>query len=418
MGRQIYTHFKGRVSTNCFLNLDNQVQKKSLRGNPFWRLFIPLFFLLASFSCKKSPTIPNAQELNRPVIWLDTTELSFTAFALGGNPSSQVLSVKNVGKNNLQYAISDDADWLSVEPPNGSSTGQMVQHTIFVNKTGLGARDAPYGATISIVSPEAFNNPQRVSVSLKVTAQPPPEIWVSPPAMTFVAKVGTNPSAQTLRVRNSGEGTLTYDLVSDASWLTVSPGGGTSSGGERTHAVSADSSRLAQGNYDAIITISAPDAANSPQLVLVSLRVGTAPPPSTDNRVAVSCRPTSGGSGTNVTVTISIVGNLQPVETFGLELTYDTNLFDYLNTRKGGLTSGWAFVDGNASGGVVTIGGLAGSGAAIPIGSTGSIAVLSLRVTGTGYSNGQQSQLTIRNLSDDISGMQAQPATVTFTFQQ
>lgn len=375
-------------------------------------------FPLFSSSCKKSPTIPNAQELNRPVIWLDATELSFTAFALGGNPSAKVIGVKNVGKNNLQYSISDDADWLSVEPPNGSSTGQLVEHTIVVDKAGLGARDAPYQATISVVSPEAFNNPQRVSVSLKVTAQPPPEISVSPPAMTFVVKVGTNPPAQTLRIRNSGEGTLTYDLVSDAPWLTVSPAGGTSEGGEKTHTVSVDSKGFSQGNYDANITVSAPDASNSPQVVPVSLRVGTAPPPSTDNRVSVSCKPTSGDSGTNVAVTISVIGNLQPIETFALDLTYDTNLFDYLSTKKGGLTSGWAYVDGTASGGVVTIGGLSGSGASIPIGSSGSIAVVNLRVTGAGYSNGQQSQLTIRNLGDGLSGMAAQPGSVTFTFQQ
>ena len=374
--------------------------------------------LLCALCCKKSPTVPNAQELNRPVIWLDTTDLAFAAFALGGNPSAKVISIKNVGKSNLQYTISDDADWLSVEPLNGASSGQVVEHTVFINKVGLGARDAPYEATISIVSPEAFNNPQRVSVSLKITAQPPPEIWVSPPEMNFVAKVGTNSPAQTLRIRNSGEGTLTYDLISDAPWLTVIPAGGTSEGGEKTHTVSVNSKDMALGNYDANITVSAPDAPNSPLLIPVNLRVGNAPPPSGDNRVSVSCKPNSGGPGTNVAVTISIKGNLQAITTFGLELTYDTNLFDYITTKKGGLTSGWAFVDGNASGGVVTIGGLAGSGGTIPVGSTGTIAVVNLRVTGAGYSNGQQSQLTIRNLSDDISGMQAQPASATFTFQQ
>jgi len=377
-----------------------------------------LFPLLFSAACKKSPTIPNAEVLNRPVIWLDTTELAFTAFALGGNPSSQVLSVKNSGKRNLEYSISADANWLSVEPPNGASTGQLVEHTILVNKEGLGAQDAAYQATISIISPEAFNNPQRVSVSLKITSAPPPEIWVSPKEMNFVAKVGTNPPAQTLRVRNSGEGTLTYDLTWDVPWLTVAPAGGTSGGGEIKHTVSADSKGLALGNYDSIITVSAADAPNSPQFVPVSLRVGTAPPPSTENRISISCRPSSAGTGTNVAITISIKGNLHAITTFGLEMTFDSNLFSYLNTKKGGLTGGWAYVDGNASGGVVTIGGLAGSGSGIAVGSTGSIAVVNLKVTGSGYNNGHQSQLTIRNLSDDISGMQAQPGTVTFTFQQ
>lgn len=391
----------------------------SMRLSGQFRLGFALFLLLfPSSACKKDPVFPNVDILNRPVIWLNTSEVSFIAYEAGGNPAAQSFQVKNSGKNTLQYSVSEDADWLSVDPASGSSSGQLVEHIILVNKAGLTAQDESYAATIMIVSTEAYNNPQRVSVSLKISSQPPPEIWVSPQGMTFTTKIGQNPPAQTLRVKNVGQGTLTYDLAWDVSWLTVAPTGGTSEGGEKTHTVSVDSSALAEGNYDGTITVSAPDASNNPQLVPVSLRVGTAPPPSTDNRISISCKPSSGGTGTTVSIPISIRGNLQAISSFGLELTFDANLFDYVNTKKGSLTGSWAFVDGNASGGVVTVGGLAGSGSTIPKGSTGTIAIVTLRVTGAGYSDGHVSQLTIRSYSDDISGMQPEPASTSFTYRK
>jgi Viral BACON domain len=272
--------------------------------------------------------------------------------------------------------------------------------------------------TITVVSGDAYNNPQRVTVNLKLSSQPPPVISVSPPQMSFVAKVGQNPSAQTLRIKNAGEGTLDYEVSWDASWLSVTPTGGTSEGGERTHTVSVASSNFTQGNYDAIISLSAPDASNSPQFVMVSLKVGTAPPPSTENRISISCNPSSGGTGTTVSIPIYIKGNLAAIEAFGLELTFDTNMFAYGNTKKGSLTGNWAFVDGSASGGVVTVGGLKGAGSTIPTGSTGSIAIVTLNVVGTGFSDGYVSQVTIRSYSDDISGMTPQPTSATFTFRK
>lgn len=378
--------------------------------------------LLSALTCKKNPITPSADELMRPVIWLDASEVSFTAYESGGNPSTQVFKVKNSGKNALSYSISDDADWLSIEPANGSSTGQLVEHTILINKAGLAARDDDYKATITIVCSEAYNNPQRVSVSLNINKEPPPEIWVRPPEITFAAKVGKNPSAQTLRVKNVGKGTLTYEITWDAPWLNVAPADGSSGGEEKTHTVSVDSKNLAKGSYDGTIAVGSADASNSPQRVRISLKISDNPPnppPSTDNRISIACSPASGGTGTVVSIPVSIRGNLQSISTFGLELTFDSNLFEYVNTSKGNLTGNWAMVDGNLSGsGRVTIGGFAGSANAMPVGSVGSIAVVTLRVIGSGYSDGHQSQVTIRGYNDDISGMQPDPYSTSFTFRQ
>jgi hypothetical protein len=293
----------------------------------------------------------------------------------------------------------------------------LVEHTILINKAGLAAQDAGYAATVTLDSPQAYNNPQRVSVSLKISAQPPPEIWVSPPEITFAAQVGRNPSAQTLRVKNVGEGTLTYDVTWDAPWLNVTPAGGSSGGEEKSHTVSVDSKNLAEGNYDGTITVVAADASNSPQLIRVGLRVGDLPPVPNDNAIYITCKPSSGVTGTIVSIPVSIGGNLQEISTFGLELTFDSNLFQYQSTSTGNLTGGWS-VGGGESGGIVTIGGFAGAANAIPVGSVGSIAIVKLKVTGSGYSDGYRSQINIQSYIEGISGMKPEPSSTSFTYQQ
>jgi len=94
-----------------------------------------------------------------------------------------------------------------------------------------------------------------------------------------------------------------------------------------------------------------------------------------------------------------------------LKLHYNTTIFQYLSTSSGNLTGSWAFVDGNASAGTITVGGLRGGAGAIPIGSQGSIAIVRLKVI---PSSGQTTQITMDSLADDISGMIINPDSVTF----
>jgi hypothetical protein len=484
---------------------------------------ISLLSILPSPACKKNPITPDTAELTRPIIWLDTSEATFVAYEAGGNPSPQSFKVKNAGKSKLDYTLTDDHDWLSVEPANGSSSGQVVEHTIFIDKSGLSAQEAAYSAIVTINCPEAYNNPQTISVNLNISQEPPPQIWVNPGEMTFAATVGTNPSTQTLKIKNSGQGTLNYTVTWDAQWLNVSPASGSSGGEEKSHTVSVSSAALAEGTFSGMITIADSHATNNPQTVKVTLNVSKTPPPviglsttqlsfaatvgqnpspgslgvrnsgggtlsyqitwdagwmgvnpasgsstgqenshtvtvnsaslgagsyngtitvtspgatntpqqvsvtldvtstPTDNEIYITCNPSSGGTGTTVTIPVSIKGNTKDIATFGLDLTFDSGLFDSspqsITITKGSLNGNWATVDGNVtSPGTVRIGGFAGSGSAIPAGSVGSIAVVTLKVIGTAYSNGHQSQVTIKSYTDDIAGMKTDPTSAIFTF--
>ncbi len=384
-----------------------------------WLPILSAFILSLIFlpGCKKNPIMPDAEELTRPVIWVNAFEFEFAAYEAGPNPSDQILKVKNSGLNTLEYSISDDANWLSVDPASGTSGGEVREHAVRVNKEGLAASENAYKATITITSSQAYNNPQRVTVSLKVDKEPPPQISVTPLNLSFASQLGGSPSPQTITIWNSGKSILDYTISDDASWLDVTPASGSSAGetDRKTHTVYVNAAGLGQGTYSAAITISSSKATNSPQSVGVTLQVAAIP---TNNEIWVSCVPSSATAGTTISVPISILGNIKSISTFGLQLAFDTNMFDYVGTSKGDLTGSWAFVDGNNQSGTVTIGGLAGGASPIPAGSQGSLATVTLRVTGGSYPDGRQSQITIRNYTDEIAGMKPEPATTTFTLRK
>jgi hypothetical protein len=506
---------------------DNQIENlraRSTISKSIYRfaLFNSILLIVFLASCKKSPITPDAEDLTRPVIWLDSFEVFFTASESGGNPPSQLFHVKNSGQKTLNYTITGNSEWLSIEPSNGSSTGHLVEHKISVNKTGLVGQEASYSATITLACPEAYNNPQKVSVNLKMTKEPSPEISLSATEVKFNTKVGLNPPSQNLRIRNSGKGNLDYAIDCDSNWLIVSPNNGTSNGQENLHTIAVNTEGLAEGTHSGTIAIIDPNASNSPQRVRVTLNLGQVlspgigvspnsltfnaisgrenPPPQplgirnigggtlnygitwgaswlsvspasgsssgpqnthavsvnpgglgvgiynaiititdpkasnspqqtsvglvlttlpTDNEISISCAPNSGGTDTMVTIPVSIKGNLNDLSVFGLDLTFDSNLFQYQSTGKGNLTGDWAAVDGNVtSPGTLRIGGFAGSGSTVLSGSIGTIVVITLKVTGSGYNDGQQSQISISSYADDIAGMKPEPSSTLFTFRK
>lgn len=350
-----------------------------------------------------------------PEISVTPRDVSFSGAAGGSNPPAQTIRVRNNGQGTLNYTLTEDADWLSVTPSSGTSTGNEVIHSLSANITGLGT--GTYMTVITIADSNAVNNPQVVNVTLMIGTTIPPAIDVSPSSLSFNAQVGgTNPATQRIRVRNSGGGTLDYALTSDVGWMSVTPASGTSTGQDVSHTVSVNIAGLATGTYNGLITVSSPNAANSPRTVQVTLVISAIP---TNNWIGISSVPSSGRTGDTIEVRISILGNTSEIKAFGMDVSYNKTMFNIVGVSKGILTGSWAFVTGSETASGARIGGFAGDPSlAIPAGSSGTIAVLRLQVTCSGCANGQQSQLCMSNFTDDIVGMTPAPACVTFTFVQ
>jgi hypothetical protein len=143
------------------------------------------------------------------------------------------------------------------------------------------------------------------------------------------------------------------------------------------------------------------------------------PSPPAQPSISVTCSPTSGGKDTVVTLTISVKNTQKEIGVFGLEMIFPPKMFNYSGVEKGSLTNDWAAVDGNkVSSDKLKIGGFKGSGTAAGANTSGSLAVVKMKVTGGQLGNGQQGKISIQGYTDDISGISPQPASTTFTLNK
>ena len=204
-----------------------------------------------------------------PVIWLSSTEFMFSAFEGGANPGKKVLSISNSGGGTLEWEISYECDWLNVDPNFGSSTGGPNNAILSVDVSGLVG--GSYNCQLIITDPQAENNPQVVEVDLVVVG---PVIELSASEFDFSTEEGgTDPNEQILTIRNSGGGTLNWEIIYDCNWLSVDPNAGSSTGETDNIILSVDATDLSMGKYICQLTVSDSNAENSPQQLTVTLHI-------------------------------------------------------------------------------------------------------------------------------------------------
>ncbi|MCX6564552.1 MAG: hypothetical protein NTU60_13280 [Candidatus Aminicenantes bacterium] len=101
-----------------------------------------------------------------------------------------------------------------------------------------------------------------------------PQIGLSRTNLNFGATSGgTGTSAQKVVASNAGGGILNWSAISSATWLSYSPGSGTGSG---VIQVGVNPAGQAVGTQTGTVTISDPNATNSPQTINVTLTVKAA----------------------------------------------------------------------------------------------------------------------------------------------
>jgi hypothetical protein len=104
-----------------------------------------------------------------------------------------------------------------------------------------------------------------------INSEGSPEILINRNQLYYGANLsGVCTSNQAILVSNSGEGILNWSASTDQTWLKCSPASGTDSG---IISVSINANSLSEGSYKGTLTISSPNAINSPQTVNVTLSV-------------------------------------------------------------------------------------------------------------------------------------------------
>jgi len=194
-----------------------------------------------------------------PTISPVPTNLTFSA-NVGGNVTNQTLQIWNGGGGILNWTANITYSavtgwtfgWLSMSPTSGTNlaAAQFNSTQVAVNTNGL--TEGIYYANITINSTDTAEN-KTVPVTLNLGV---PEISASPTTLTFTTNEGENPADKTLKVCNSGTGTLNWSLTDNAAWLSENPTSGSLAADKcKDVTVSVDASGLAAGDYSATITI-------------------------------------------------------------------------------------------------------------------------------------------------------------------
>ncbi|MBZ5640299.1 MAG: S8 family serine peptidase [Acidobacteriia bacterium] len=156
--------------------------------------------------------------------------------------------------------------WNSVGSWNAPATG-----TIVYNQPGN------YWMTLDVEDNQGARDSAEFFITVLAPATRPesPLIGVAPTTLSQTVSQGQNAAGQVLEVWNAGAGTLGYSISDDAPWLSVAPSTGTSTGEHDPIQVTYGTSRLAPGDYSAVITLTGP-ASDSPRTVAVYLHVNGA----------------------------------------------------------------------------------------------------------------------------------------------
>jgi PKD repeat protein len=163
-----------------------------------------------------------------------------------------------------------------------ASTGQITsrswnfgdgQTSTLTNPSHTYVNSGTYTVSLTATGPGGTDTETKTNY-IAVTEPQPPTITLSPIIFQFNTAPGADPPSQTLRITNSGGGTLNYKLDDDVVWLTPTRIGGVVPSGESQEVnLLIFSSSLAVGTYNAKITVSDPNASNSPQMASVTLIV-------------------------------------------------------------------------------------------------------------------------------------------------
>ncbi len=155
----------------------------------------------------------------KPAIGVSSSSFSFSLQQGDGSPTTQTLTVTNIGEGTLDWNAVSSAAWLNLSPASGKAAG-----TIALTATTGSLAVGTYTALVTI----SAANATPVSIPVTFTVTPPsPTLTVNPTAVTFSGvQGGPNPASQSVTVMSNSNWTAS----SSVPWLTLSPSSGSGNG--------------------------------------------------------------------------------------------------------------------------------------------------------------------------------------------
>ena len=217
-------------------------------------------------------------QYNDPTLFATPDRIDVSIDRNDPTPDPVSVAIQNAGYGELDYRLSADQSWIGLSGNSGSTPDSIV---VTINPAGLG-----YGAhigQISLIDMTHGDSSAFIPVTLVITG---PMVSFSVDSLAFEALIELgDPGTQTIRIDNSGSGTLDWELTATEDWITLDPTEG--SDGDEV-AIGCDLSALTAGSYSGYLIATDTGAVNSPESLLVTLDVYSdipylvADPPSLD----------------------------------------------------------------------------------------------------------------------------------------
>jgi uncharacterized protein (TIGR03437 family) len=210
----------------------------------------------------------------------ESSQLAFS-FARSGAASNRSLRILNSGGGTLAFDIQpvtgNGGSFLRVSQTTGTAT-PLKPFSFTVTADPAGLDPGTYTGALILTNRSGVDT---ASIPVTITVSSTPQTMIlSQNGLTFTAvQSGGVVPAQTFDVVNGGQGTMNWTtsasvLGSVSTWLSVTPGSGSSGPGiPPSVSVQVKPAGLTPGIYYGQILVSSPTALNSPQLVGVVLNL-------------------------------------------------------------------------------------------------------------------------------------------------
>ena len=218
-----------------------------------------------------SRTAVVALDITAPIIQIVPQTISIEAHLGVPPPDDKFVQINNTGTGTLNWTMSGMPSWLQFAMTSG--TAPSIADIIILTDSlpALGQ----YTANVAVTSMQAANSPQNLTVQLSYLSDVP-IIATDPDTvhLTFAVNA-TTITPQELVIYNIGVGTLNWTISADATWVSLSSETGV---GDGVVNVGAKPSILTVGDQYSQLTITDPNAYNSPHYAVVHAHVTDTPP--------------------------------------------------------------------------------------------------------------------------------------------
>lgn len=188
-----------------------------------------------------SVTIKVSEEPLPPTLSVNPTELDFET-----TDTLIELDVENDGEGTVNWQLTENIPWLTTSVTSGATT-MATPTTVVVTVDRTGLAPGQYTENIEFTSD---GGDITVPVMMQVPG-PTPLLAVNPTSLDFE----TNTTQLQFTVRNSGTGTLTWDIDESIAWLTVDVTSGSTTNETETITATIDRTGLAPNDYSGIIAV-------------------------------------------------------------------------------------------------------------------------------------------------------------------